>query len=125
MKIESYTITEKVEVNDGLFDETTETRYRIVDDDGKIMDDAQGYGYKSSTAASKALWYKFKGGRAKMAMDERMRKEIYRKHPGFHSDCDRYFMQYGIKDSRADQLESIKEIMKHHGIDVKLSHLFV
>ena len=37
-----------------------ETRYVIADDDGKIVDDAQGYGYKTKQNAMKAMWWKFK-----------------------------------------------------------------
>ena len=29
----------------------------------EVVDDAQGYGYKSGQAAHKALWYKYNGGR--------------------------------------------------------------
>ena len=45
----------------------TETRYIIVSttEDNKILDDAQGYGYKTSQKAEKAAWYKFKDGKAK------------------------------------------------------------
>jgi hypothetical protein len=44
----------------------TETRYIIVDDEDKIIDDAQGYGYKTFDKAKKALWYKYKGGKEKI-----------------------------------------------------------
>lgn len=47
-----------------------ETRYAIADSSGVIIDDAQGYGYKSAKSASKAMWYKFKGGRSKMYSDK-------------------------------------------------------
>lgn len=33
-----------------------ETRYVIADDDGKTVDDAQGYGYKTKQNAIKAMW---------------------------------------------------------------------
>ena len=42
-----------------------ETRYVIADDDGKIVDDAQGYGYKTKQNAMKAMWWKFKNGKRK------------------------------------------------------------
>jgi hypothetical protein len=45
----------------------SEKRYIIVDADGVIVDDAQGYGYKSPQAAHKAMWYRFKGGKDKIA----------------------------------------------------------
>lgn len=42
-----------------------EKRFAIAEDDGKIVDDAQGYGYKTKEKAVKAMWWKFKGGQAK------------------------------------------------------------
>lgn len=39
-----------------------ETRYAIADDDGNVIDDAQGYGYKTPKSAAKAMWWKFKDG---------------------------------------------------------------
>lgn len=44
-----------------------ETRYIIYKKGtDEIVDDAQGYGYKSFAAAKKAYWYKFSGGREKI-----------------------------------------------------------
>lgn len=39
-------------------------RFAIADDDGKVVDDAQGYGYTSKLKAAKAMWWKFKGGKS-------------------------------------------------------------
>jgi hypothetical protein len=44
----------------------TSDRFVIVDKDGKIVDDAQGWGYKTRDSAAKALWYKLKGGKEKI-----------------------------------------------------------
>lgn len=38
-------------------------RWIIVDPNDKLLDDAQGYGYKSHDKARKLAWYKFEGGR--------------------------------------------------------------
>lgn len=40
-------------------------RFAISDDNGKIIDDAQGWGYKSIEKAEKAMWWKFGGGKQK------------------------------------------------------------
>ncbi|MFW6219991.1 MAG: hypothetical protein ACOC33_04050 [bacterium] len=40
-------------------------RYAIFDENNKIVDDAQGYGYKDKQKAIKAMWWKFNGGREK------------------------------------------------------------
>ena len=39
-------------------------RFAIADDAGKVVDDAQGYGYTSKQKAAKAMWWKFKGGKS-------------------------------------------------------------
>lgn len=46
-------------------------RFVITDKDNNIIDDAQGYGYKSKEKAAKALWWKFKGGKDTTADNER------------------------------------------------------
>lgn len=46
-------------------------RFAIANDDGEIIDDAQGYGYKDRQKASKAMWYKFKGGRKKIDLQKK------------------------------------------------------
>lgn len=39
----------------------TDIRYYVIDEEtGQILDDAQGYGYKSYENARKAYWYKRK-----------------------------------------------------------------
>ncbi len=38
-------------------------RFCIVDDNGEIIDNAQGYGYKTKQNAYKAGYWKFKGGK--------------------------------------------------------------
>lgn len=45
--------------------EAQETRFAIADNSGKILDDAQGYGYKSRQKAHLALNWKYLGGRNK------------------------------------------------------------
>ena len=49
-----------------------EDRWDIVDfETGEIIDDAQGYGYKSQQKAAKAGWWKFKGGKGKTKNEEK------------------------------------------------------
>ena len=46
-----------------------EGRYVIIDENsGEIVDDAQGYGYKDKQKATKAMWWKFSGGKEKKMM---------------------------------------------------------
>lgn len=52
-----------------------EDRWDIVDfETGEIIDDAQGYGYKSQQKAAKAGWWKFKGGKGKTKTEEKIVK---------------------------------------------------
>jgi hypothetical protein len=54
-----------------------ETRYIIIDDtNGNIIDDAQGYGFKSKKAAYKCYYYKFKGGKQKEDETKKLVKQI-------------------------------------------------
>jgi len=52
-------------------------RFVIADDNGKIMDDAKGWGYKTQEKARKAMWYKFGGGKQKIDdSKKKMRAEV-------------------------------------------------
>ena len=62
--------------------EDFETRYAIADDEGKIVDDAQGYGYKTAQKAHKAMWYKFQNGKQKIKSTEANRKKFFKECPG-------------------------------------------
>lgn len=43
----------------------SQTRFDICDLEGNVIDDAQGYGYKSAQSAHRAAAYRFKGGAKK------------------------------------------------------------
>lgn len=48
-----------------------ETRYIIINNEtGEIIDEAQGYGYKSKRKAHKVIYYKYKRGREKLKQYE-------------------------------------------------------
>jgi hypothetical protein len=57
-----------------------ETRWRIVDDTGKIIDDAQGYGYRSKAKAHAANWYK-SGGRKQQRHKQDSARKWLKKYP--------------------------------------------
>jgi len=59
-----------------------ETRFAIADDNEKIIDNAQGYGYKTKQGAYRAMWYKFQGGKQKMQINEQKRKQFFKEHKG-------------------------------------------
>lgn len=53
-----YNIIEKEFIQDYDGIKVKETRFVIVDKEGNIIDDAQGYGYKTKSGAYKAHYYK-------------------------------------------------------------------
>ena len=62
----------------------TETRWRLVDEDtGKIVDDAQGWGYKTARNAYKK---RPKSRRRKAASVERRVKRLMDANPGLHDE---------------------------------------
>ena len=135
LKVERYTITVSnpryaEDFDDGDRDEV---RYRIVAEDGNVIDDAQGYGYRSAMKAQKAMWYKFKGGKQKMKHDERTRQWLFKSNPGFTKGYHRlreesnflYAKYMGIDYSFEDWHRDLKELMNKFKIDLKYFNLLV
>ena len=59
-------------------------RWQIVNPTtGEILDDAQGYGYKTKQRALKAGWYKFADGKAKMDATTKAAEQFWRNHKSF------------------------------------------
>jgi hypothetical protein len=57
-------IEKKIEI-DGIH-HYLEKRFIVVDDEGLVIDDAQGYGFKTASGAHKAIWYTLGGGKEKV-----------------------------------------------------------
>ncbi len=57
----------------------TQTRFDMCDMDGNVIDDAQGYGYKTAQSAHKAASYKLNGGKQRSDAA----KAFWRKHKDF------------------------------------------
>ena len=104
----------------------TETRFAIAEEDGKIIDDAQGYGYTTAQKACKAMWYKFKGGQQKIEQKENKKKDFFRKHIGLENFLNN-IIENNIKEiSRGevtdqDILDSVKEEFK---IDMPKEYIY-
>ena len=84
----------KTHVPEDMYDvEYTETRYVIADKEtGKVLDDAQGYGYKTRQKAYAAWNYKHRD-RSKDAEKAAKRKVIQKwlkEHSGFRKTMDRF-----------------------------------
>ena len=63
------------------------------EDDGSILDDCQGYGYKTKEAARKAGWFKYSSGYKEFDKA----KNFWKKHPSLVKDIES-IEWYGIKD---------------------------
>jgi hypothetical protein len=50
-------------------------RFIILDDNDQVIDDANGYGYKTYQNAEKRMWFKFKGGKEKLDIISKFWKE--------------------------------------------------
>lgn len=96
----------------------TENRYIIVSasDISKIIDDAQGYGYKTRQNAEKAAWYKFKGGKSKLDSEKNSAQAFWNKHSELKDEIEN-MMFTACKEGRELTLPSIAEYVKvNHNI---------
>jgi len=77
-------------------------RYEVVRrDDGRyvvtdvatqeVLDNANGYGYKTRQNAEKAAWYKFKGGKGKKDAEKRAATAFWRQHNDFGKAVQDYY----------------------------------
>jgi len=100
-------------------------RFEIVDKEtGEIIDNANGYGYKTKTNAYKAGWFKFGGGKKKvddavawwhMPEHEEFSEWLREKRDFLIDECRDMHMQLdGLGKYMAEQAE---EYAKEHGID--------
>ena len=100
-------------------------RFVIVSDEGKIIDDAQGYGYKSKQNAYRAMYYKFKGGKQKKQQKDSIRKTFFKQHPGLKKFIDDIY-EINFKEIFRGEVteEDIKrEIKDKFGIDIPSEYL--
>jgi len=86
-KIVSRTV--KTDIDYGIVD--TENRYDIVSESGEIIDNAQGYGYKTYQSAQKAAWYKFKGGKQKTDALKKQAKAFWKNNKAFGIELSELF----------------------------------
>ncbi|WP_397599316.1 hypothetical protein [Silvanigrella sp.] len=67
-----------------------ETRFIICQPDGTLIDDAQGYGYKTAQAAHKAHWFKNKGGKEKIDLTKKQANVFWKKNKKFGDELRDY-----------------------------------
>lgn len=86
----------------------------------EVIDNANGYGYKTRQTAEKAAWYKFKGGKTKKDAEKREATAFWRQHTDFGKAVQEYYetwfkaIAYGETDPGAD-LQALAQEMGVEG----------
>jgi len=95
-------------------------RFVITDDNGIVVDDAQGWGYKSFEKASKAMWYRFGGGKEKMDKSENEKRDFFINHPGVEKYINKYY-EWNFKEMARGETtieDLIEGVKQEFGIDI-------
>lgn len=106
--------------------ELSETRFAIADDNGKIIDTANGYGYKTPQKAHKAMWYKFSGGQQKIKQKEDDRKKFFKTHIGLEEFLHK-LIENNIKEIARSELSNkgiLYWIKEEFQIDMPEEYIF-
>jgi hypothetical protein len=88
---------------------------------GEILDDAQGYGFKTPQKAYAAYHYKYGGGKQKH--DDA--KKYWKDHPEIEKFCQKWF-EWNFKEygrGEVSQSDLRKEIKEEFGVDVPMGIL--
>ena len=98
-------------------DDYPETRYRIVDvETGEILDDAQGYGYKTARKAYAGYGYKNKNHSKPTA------ERWLNKHSDLKEDLLDATFQLAKYDENAKlDLDTIEDLLKKHKLESEIS----
>jgi len=95
-------------------------RFAIYDKENKIVDDAQGYGYKTVESAEKVIWYKFRKGRQKIEETKKEAREVIKNHITVARDMYDLWISY-FKEIARDEitLDDISNWIKEkHNMDI-------
>ena len=99
---------------------TFDRRYVVVDEaTGEIVDDAQGYGYKSAQNAHRAHAYKSMAPEKKRQRDA-AKRQVQRwcaQHPEFMQHVEQS-MFYAIKDGHNVTEAHVRVILAEHGLEL-------
>lgn len=113
----------KVELKTGC--DRYDPRYVIVDDEGKVVDDAQGWGYKSKQNAHKAMWYKFNGGKQKVAKSVSEKNAFFKEHAGLEKFLNRIYENNFKEMARGEVTDEdiLSEVREKFGFDMPKEYL--
>ena len=100
-------------------------RFVIADDSGKVVDDAQGWGYKTEEKAKKAMWYKFKGGKQKIDQTEQDKKDFFNAHKGLDKFLYKIWENNFKEIARGEITEQdiVDDVKREFGIDLPLEYV--
>jgi hypothetical protein len=103
-----------------------EKRFAIADDNGKIVDDAQGYGYKTAQKAHKAMWYKFGGGKQKIQSKKDKKRSFLKQHPGLEKFIDNITEDNFKEIARGEVTDQdiLDEIKEKFGVEMPKEYLY-
>lgn len=115
IRIESYKVRN---FDEDIGFETTETRFRIVSSiDGKLVDDAQGYGYKSPQKAYAAYYYKHRSS-SDISKENHIRKWL-KKHPEVTEEFEyAYFNAWKDNNLKEFNERVVEEILKEKNLEI-------
>lgn len=112
--------------DNSIYEGYEEIRFAIADDNGKIIDDAQGWGYKTEQKAHRAMWYKFNGGEQKKKKTEDSKRSFFNAHKGLERFINDIF-EINFKEIARGEItddDILKEIKEKFGIDMPKSYLY-
>lgn len=83
-----------------------QNRFAIADLTGKIIDDAQGYGYKTAPSAHRAASWKLKGGKEKDASQKKQYKKWLKENPAHEVAVKTFneYMEWNVKEIARKEL---------------------
>ena len=120
LKDANLTLVEKATKNDDYTVQKFKDRFAIFDKENKMVDDAQGYGYKTIENAKKVIWYKFHGGKQKIVKTKaearlliKNRREIAQ---DIYDTCLAYFKEMARGEITLDDIS--KWVKEKHSVDV-------
>jgi hypothetical protein len=84
-----------------------------------VIDNANGYGYKTRQKAEKAAWYKFKGGKGKKDAEKREATAFWHQHKDFGKAIHAYYDTWckEIARGETDPDADVEQLAQEMGVE--------